>query len=229
MTELTEIENLELADLGNPDGDQNQQPPPVPEGQRYIVSLQLGKRGIETIKYPDKQTGAERSFVKMQVVGKFVGTETGDTDLAFFQQLADVRMTSGDGRERDITTFPLTGKPKSGILYLGQDILGLSLRDFSSVKEYIEAIGRALQAAKKPQAVTKRIQWQLWDGNAPVIRDNQQVMKKDGTPLTGRVVRYGAKNFPLGPDGKPSPYVKSEFSNDMLTARAVILDLLPLV
>lgn len=219
--ELNNTPDLDLAELGDPEGDFNAQPAPVPEGQKYIVALGLGRNGISEPTYPVKvngePTGERKRFYTLDLLGRFISSEDETIDLAFFQGVASVKDREGN----NLSSFVPKGKTISGLLFIAK-LIGLSKSDFGVTKELAIAIERILRMPVKPQVLASKIQWQWYSKEMP--------WKKDGVDKKGKVVQFGMNKAEKLSDGSFNPLLKFTLPNgqvEEITARAVIVELEP--
>lgn len=199
----TEVQEQELVvdaaledGVGNEDGDFLAAPPPVPEGQKYLATLGLGRQGISRIVYDKKldgvPTGEKAAFYKADVLLKLQGSEDGETDIAFFQGYLPYQ----PGGE-DITSFIPRGKALSGIGHIAQ-LCEVKVSDFPSsdfdsendrVKAYYTSIERKLKSDTPIKVVVERVQWQ-WS------------MKGDFKTKAGKSYKYKTVAFGMASAGK---------------------------
>lgn len=230
--DLEAPEGTFIADDQTADTDFLALPAPVPEGQKYVGFLGLGRNGIEKIAYasdkiaaPDKKDAV---FYKIDPLLKFESSEDGDTDLAFFQQIASVRGRDG----RDLTSFRPKGGTVNGIQYIGA-LIGVSRGDFSDGgagdKEYLTALERTLRAQPRPKVLVNRLQWQ-WSMKLEGV-----VNASTGKPINYKTVAYGMSKAGKREDGSTDPVLyftpqgvpcaKGDTDAVAVTAKAVVLEL----
>lgn len=231
------IEEAPLSEQGDPDGDFNARPAPVPEGQKYIVNLGLGRNGIERIAYAsDKENSPEvkdRAFYKLDCLAQFDSTEQGDQDLAFFQRSAKVLGSDG----RDLTSWIPKGKTLTGILHVAK-LVGITPADFSDEgtpkeqnKAFYTALEQTLRTKPAKQALATRIQWQ-WSMKVEGVTDYK------GRDVKYKTVLYGMSKANKNADGTADPVQYFDTAGKLVTkgtqgaiavtAAAVILEIQPL-
>ncbi len=207
-------------------------PAPPPEGQKYIGSLGLGRNGIEKIPYASDKVAApdkkDAVFFKIDPLLRFESSEDGDTDLAFYQQIASVRGRDG----RDLTSFRPKGGTVNGIQYIGS-LVGVSRGDFESGgagdKEYLTALERTLRTRPGPKVLVNKLQWQ-WS-----MKLTDVVNAATGKPINYKTVAYGMAKANKREDGTIDPVLyftpqgvpaaKGDVGAVAVTAKAVVLEL----
>jgi hypothetical protein len=203
--------------VGDESGDFLAAPPPVPEGQKYLATMGLGRQGISRIVYDKKldgvPTGEKAAFYKADVLLKLTGSEDGETDIAFFQGYLPYQ----PGGE-DIMSFIPRGKALSGIGHIAQ-LCEVKVSDFPSsdfdsendrVKAYYTAIERRLKSDSPIKVVVERVQWQ-WSMKG-------DFKTKAGKSFKYKTVAFGQASANKREDGTADPVLYFAADGTKVTA-----------
>ena len=224
-----EILEFDMADLGAEDGDFNARPAPLPEGQNYIIALGLGRNGISERTYHSvkgDENSPLKAFYTLDLLGRVVGSETGDVSIAGYENFVSIR----DQQGKEFSTFVPAGKTISGLLHVAK-LLELSTKDYGNFREFLDAVERRLKTTPQPQVIGAKLQWQ-WSMKVEGVED------KNGRAINYKTVKYGMKNAERNTDGTPSPTLYFDKQGNQVAkgtkdavavqARAVVQELRPL-